>query len=219
MESAPLASLAELAAYLGEEVLGRERFGDIGIGAQREPLAHLGLAALGGQHDDARSLPLGTLADLLTHLETAFQRQHHIGQDEVGTAPRHALERFLTVARDDDVVTGPMQQVFERDDDVGLVIGDQHGLGHGAIPAALGSATQTLVSASPCGNGIVKLNFAPFPDSLSTHRRPPKCLTICLLMESPRPVPPGFCVNVSPTCRNFSKMISWSSRRIPGPLS
>src|ERR1700735_5299147 len=40
-------------------------------------------------------------------------------------------------------------------------------------------------------SGTEKENFDPAPTSLSTQRRPPCTSTMCLAMESPRPVPPA----------------------------
>ena len=49
--------------------------------------------------------------------------------------------------------------------------------------------------------------------------RPPWRSTIWRQMGSPRPVPLGFSVSVSPACLNFSKMVSRSLAAMPEPLS
>src|ERR1700674_415479 len=192
---------AEQPAYIGHQILGRERLGDVRVGAKRESLADLGFASLGRQHDGADVLPLGRLANLLAHFEAAFQRQHHVEQNHIGSMQCHAGERLLSVTRHNHLVAGALQQVFERDDDIGLVVGNQHGLAHGATPAGLRFPACRVASASAPArrSGTVNENTAPWPGSLSTHRWPPKCVTILRLMESPSPVPCGFSVSVSPT--------------------
>ena len=76
-----------------------------------------------------------------------------------------------------------------------------------------------IVHLPPCATGIVNENVAPRPGSLATHSSPPNCRTISREIGSPRPVPCGRSVSVSPTCRNFSKIAPWCSAAIPMPLS
>ncbi len=57
------------------------------------------------------------------------------------------------------------------------------------------------------------------PARSRTQSRPPKWPTMRRQIASPSPVPAGFSVSVSPTCRNFSKIRSWFSALIPTPLS
>src|SRR6266571_5273101 len=76
--------VSEQLAHFGDQTLGRERLGDVRVGAESEPFAHFGIAPLSGKHDDARVLPFGRLTDPLAHLEAVLQRQHHVEQDEIG---------------------------------------------------------------------------------------------------------------------------------------
>ena len=67
--------------------------------------------------------------------------------------------------------------------------------------------------------GSVKVKVEPLPGSDSTQMRPPCSSTRLLDRASPRPVPSGRSPFVASACWNSSKMRSWSSAAIPGPVS
>src|SRR2546426_7031502 len=176
--SGPLEQLADLA----HEVPGRERFRDVEVGANRQPLVDLRVTPLCGQHDDLDVPPVGALAYALAHFVAAARRHHHVEQHEVGVALLDQLERLVTVARDAHFVAAALQQELDGRDNVRLVVGDQDFLAQVRAPV-----------------GRVNEKRAPLPGLLSTHILPPKCSTIWRLICSPRPLPCGLSVSVSPT--------------------
>src|SRR5439155_12267448 len=112
------------------------------------------------------------------------------------------------IAGDAGFVTATPHEEIEGGHDALLVLGDQHAVAYAACASARAGA-----------NGSVKEKVDPRPGSLATQSRPPRRSTISRQMARPRPVPAGFCVSVSPTWRNFSKIAFWCSRPMPTPLS
>src|SRR6185503_3393448 len=178
----------------GDQLLVRERLGDIGVGAERQPAL------------DPRLARRRVLAHAPADLEAVAARHHHVEQQEVGPELLRQPERLLAVARHPHLVAAAAHQELERDHDARLVLRDQHP--HAALPSL----------ASPT-SGRVNEKHAPCPGRLSTQRRPPECSMMRRLMYRPRPLPCGLPVSGSPAWRNFSKIRSWCSALIPGPLS
>ena len=87
-----------------------------------------------------------------------------------------------------------------------------------AAPRGPGSS-RSAPAPSGAATGSVNENVEPRPTSDSTHRRPPCCSTISRQMGSPRPVPRGVSVSVSPAWLNCSKTLAWSSGAMPMPVS
>jgi hypothetical protein len=78
--------------------------------------------------------------------------------------------------------------------------------GHGARDPAAAAAIQSGVgpqTGPPGLTGTVKEKVEPSPRRLRTHRRPPKLLMISREIASPRPLPLGFCVSLSPAWLKF----------------
>src|SRR5215831_1609247 len=69
---------------------------------------------------------------------------------------------------------------------------------------------------SPWPTGRVNVNVDPSPDWLVTQIRPPCSSMNFRESASPSPVPSTF-LSAVPTCRNSSKIASWSSARYPRP--
>ena len=75
---------AEQLAHLCGQLPGRERLGHVGIGAERHALGDIGLAALGGEHQDLRAGERLVGAHRLQHLEAGLARHHDVEQHQVG---------------------------------------------------------------------------------------------------------------------------------------
>ena len=73
-------------------------------------------------------------------------------------------------------------------------------------------------TAMPRLAGSVNTNVLPLPSSLSTQIRPPCSSTSRFDSARPRPVP-SRCSAPASVCWNSSKMRSWSSGAMPGPVS
>src|SRR5688572_25644192 len=128
------------------------------------------------------------------------------------------------VAGNRHLVAGFLQQELERHEYVGLVLGDQdlfrrlppHACRDPGHVPNLGSGRTTGARAGRGdSSGTVNEKVEPSPGRLRTHKRPPKWSMIWREMASPRPLPLGFWVSVSPTWRNFSNISSWSAGLIP----
>src|SRR5438552_17057185 len=100
-------------------------------------------------------------------------------------------EGSFAVTRPANAMAIALQEEFDRRDDARLVVGNQYLPAHVAAPV-----------------GSVNEKRAPLPSRLSTHIRPPKCSTIWRLMLSPRPLPCGLSVSVSPTWWNLLNIAS-----------
>ena len=178
----------QLAHLLGQ-LAGRDRLGHVGIGTERGALGDVGVTALGGQHHDLHAGQRLVGAHRLAHLEAAHARHHHVQQHQRGPLAPDRVQRRRPVARDADFVPLALHQVFERDDDVRLVVGDQDLVGHRVV--------------SSCCHGSSNPKQAPCPGSDFNHMRPPNCSTIWRLIGKPRPVPCGRLLT-APPWRNFS---------------
>jgi hypothetical protein len=172
--------------HLGHQLLGGEGLGHVGIGAHAQALVDIGVTALRGEHQHQRVGDLLFGAQLLADLVAALLGHHHVQQHQARALAAQQVQRLLAVTRHEHLVAGALHQVFERDDDVRLVVGDQHLVRHGLSP-----------SCCAC-QGSVKKKHAPCAVSSRKPMRPPKCSTIWRLIGKPKPVPCGRCTPSPP---------------------
>src|SRR5262249_28129958 len=102
-----------------------------------------------------------------------------------------------------------LEELRDQGEHLGLVVDDEERRGRGVPFAHLVSTVAAGgASGTPVGDG------APAPGALVTWRSPPWRATSECAMGRPRPVPcPALVV------KNGSKMRSWTSGAMPGPLS
>ena len=81
----------------GEQHIGRERFGDIGVGPALITL-HLMLAqGTGREQDDGDMRGGDVILDTLTELQTVHHRHHHVAHNQVGHNLIGQLKTLLPV--------------------------------------------------------------------------------------------------------------------------
>ena len=83
----------EQAAHPERELLGRERLGEVVVGAEREAADPVGLLPPRGQQDDADVLGLVPLAQLGQHVVARHAGQHEVEDHDVGPLLPRGLER------------------------------------------------------------------------------------------------------------------------------
>ena len=132
---------------------GRERLGDIVVGAGVEPAHPVALLAARRQHDDRQVGGRGLAAQLAADLDARHQRQHPVEQDEVGHVLLDRGQRLLAVIGHRDAKARLLEVVAQQFDQRRLVLDDQHarlhrrgldvaagrggaGHAHGVFPAA-----------------------------------------------------------------------------------
>src|ERR1041385_2060773 len=82
----------EQRAHPPHEIAGRERFGDVDVGAHGHAFGDFGVAPFGGEHDDLDIPPVLALADRPAHFVAALLRHHHVEHDKIGPGGFDALE-------------------------------------------------------------------------------------------------------------------------------
>jgi hypothetical protein len=110
--------------------VGRERLRDVGVRAERGAFREVGVAALRGQHQDPDAGEIGIGTHRLADVETALAGIMTSSSTRSGRSFRIAAKRLVAVARHADRMAFALHQELERDQDVRLVVGDQHFLGH-----------------------------------------------------------------------------------------
>src|SRR5206468_10840058 len=114
--------------------------------------------------------------DRATHCEAVHAWEHQVEDDEVRFGRAEDLESLFSVLRGGDLVAFAPQGVPDRVPQIGLVVGEQDAAHTGWKPAT----------------GNVKENVAPRPGpGLAARITPPCASTMCLAIESPRPLPPS----------------------------
>ena len=83
---------AQHGANARQHFLGRERLGDVVVGASVQAGDAVGLVAARGQHQDRHALGARVLAPFLGQRQAAFARQHPVEQDHIG---QHGVEFAL----------------------------------------------------------------------------------------------------------------------------
>src|SRR5262245_37816056 len=204
----------------GVHILPRQELADLGQQLARAVgLGHISVAPGGARlalvarerirgHDNDRD---GTGRRVGFEPARGFVAVHHrqlnVHQDQVGALSADRGERFLTVLRLDQLVTGVTQEIAQDLPVVHLILDHQDACAH-QCPTCFSTLT-----------GTVKENVDPRPSSDSTHSRPPCISMMRLAIASPSPVPP-FCLVVEESaCWNSSNILAWSFSAMPGPVS
>src|SRR6185503_3969727 len=113
----------------------------------------------------------------------AASRKHDVQEHEMRSEFADQAQRLLAFARHARFERAASHQELERGDDALLVFGDDDAL-HAM-------ATARSRPAPAAGSGSMNENIEPRPGALSTHKRPPRCSTICRQIARPSPVPAG----------------------------
>ena len=110
---------------LASSSIGVEGLDDVVVGSGLQAGDLVGAQRLRGEHDDGRVGGLGVLAQALRHLEPVDPRHHHVEQDQIGPDLSGALQRFLAVTGDRDVIARRAQVHLDESRDVWIVVDDQ----------------------------------------------------------------------------------------------
>ena len=111
--------LRQLALDRHEELLRRERFGDVAVGTGAQGGGRVRVVRLArGQYEDRRETGGLERAQTLDRFDAGNPRHHHVAEDEVWARPSGRFEPACAVRRADDVV-----QRFENALDVGAQVG------------------------------------------------------------------------------------------------
>src|SRR2546425_1251091 len=193
--------------HASEQFSDREGLGDVVIGSEFETHNLIHFLAARGKHDDGNR---GALRfQLLTHIQPAHARHHHIEDDQVWGILQSPLEPFHAVECRYHLKPLILEIIAEPRDHVWLILDDQNfrcshdlslGLSpeHGTTPRSVAphAAASAVRNAGSNGNAIV--NLLPFSGVLSTSTSPPCARAMWRTSERPNPDPLMLCTSGSP---------------------
>jgi len=104
------------------QLLGRERLGEIVVGAEGESFDPVGLFLARGENDDAQVLRLLEAAQLGQHVVPGRARQHQVEHDEVGSLFPSRPERVAAIRGRRDAVPRLGEMIRHERGDIGLVV-------------------------------------------------------------------------------------------------
>src|SRR4030067_2204680 len=115
----------------GDELFGRERLGDVIIGAQLQAQDLVGLIAPGGDHDHRDGSPLLLPPQELADLQPIDIGEHEIKKDQVGDVFLQRIEKTLTIGKAVRPEARPLEMESDEVDDIRLIIDHGNELVHG----------------------------------------------------------------------------------------
>ena len=120
---------AEQRAQPGEQLLQRERLGEVVVGAGVEPLHPVADRVAGGEHQDRQVVARG--AQRAGGLDAVEARHHHVDHEGVRGLPGDAGQRLGTVAGQRDGVAVELQGAAQRLAHRPVVVDDEDARGLG----------------------------------------------------------------------------------------
>src|SRR6266849_3031556 len=189
-----------------EQFSDREGFGDVVIGSEFETHNLVHFLAARGKHDDGNRRALRL--QLLTHIEPAHARHHHVEDDQVRGILQSPLEPFHAVECRYHLEALVLEIIAEPRDHVRLIFDDQNLRSHdlslglspeyGTTPNSVAShaAASAVRKAGSNGNAIV--NLLPFSGVLATITYQPCARAMWRTSERPNPDPLMLCTSGSP---------------------
>src|SRR6516164_2703520 len=180
---------------------------DVGVAAGLAGLDVVAAQRVRGHRDDRDRAKCEVTLDPARRLISIEARELDIHEDQVGTLRLRKSYPFFPRDGLDDLIAGAREEVPQNAPVVLVVLGYQDSFPHqafGSHSAATGSSNQKV---EPC------------PGLDVTPTRPRCNSTIRLAIVRPRPVPSLGRVLELSACWNSSKILCWSSSRIPGPVS
>ena len=142
------------------QLLGRERLGEVVVGAEREAADPVGLLPPRGQEDDAHVAGLLPLPQLGQHVVARDAGQHQVEDDDVGPLLPRGPERVGAVGRRGDPEARLGEVIRHQRRDVGLVVHHEDAVRHAASWRGASSSTSRLQH--PC----VGMRSAPIRGAL-----------------------------------------------------
>ena len=121
---------AEQGSYPERQLLGRERLGQIVVGAQRQPADPVGLFPPGGEENDADILGFLPPSKLCQHVIARDTGQHQIEDHHVGPFLPRRLQGVGPVGGGGHPIAHLGQVVGDQRGDVRLVVHDEDTMGH-----------------------------------------------------------------------------------------
>src|SRR5205807_8347636 len=132
---------------------GRERLGEIVVGAQLEADDAIDLVGLGGEHDDRKRRGGRIGAYPPAHLETVDAGQHQVEHDQIGQPLAQAGQRLGAVAGGVTAKAVAGEMVDDQVPDVRLVLDDQDVGGHRVASDAAQTQEQPAGGGDQRGGG------------------------------------------------------------------
>ncbi len=132
----------------GRELLGHEGLGDVVVGPGLEARDDVVAVGAGGDHDDRHP---AVVPDPAAHREAVEAGQVEVEEHDVRVVAVHGLESLLAVRGLGDVVPLVLQREAQGPPDPGIVLDEQHTLGHRRImpPTDRGRAGAARRQAAP----------------------------------------------------------------------
>jgi hypothetical protein len=121
---------AQDGAQAGEELVHRERLGQVIVGALIEATDAIALVAAGRQHDDRRVARLAARAQPAADFDPRNLGQHPVEQDEIGADLVGEKQGLFAVARQRNAIAFLLEIVFEQKRQRFLVLDDQNVRNH-----------------------------------------------------------------------------------------
>ena len=118
-----LTAAAQHRAHPGDQFPGRERLGDVVIGAEFQADDLVDLAVLGGQHDHRN---VGPLAQRPADLAARQTGKHQVQQHEIGAVPVESLDRVRPGRADRYLEALPAQHVGQGIAERLLILDHEH---------------------------------------------------------------------------------------------
>ena len=110
-------------AQPGQQLLERERLGEVVVGAGVEPLDPVADRVAGGEHEDRQVV--ARRAERAGRLDAVEPRHHHVDHDRVGRDAADAGERLGAVAGERHLVAVELQRATQRVTDRPVVVDDE----------------------------------------------------------------------------------------------
>src|SRR5262245_11141027 len=164
-------------AHLGDEIVGKARFGHKGIAAGFLRAFRCARERVSGQRDD-RNIPSPLVRlELPCRLPAVHPRERQIHQDQIGDEREGLLKRLVAVARFSDAKPAESQVLRVHLARILIIVNDQN--------------QRSLFGTHWGGSrGIVSVNVEPCPRLLRSVIRPPSDVASLRQIASPSPVPP-----------------------------
>ena len=155
-----------------------------------EPAPHVRLLRLRSEQQELHRSQLEVCADLPDDLDPVGRGHADVEHGDHGPPLAGERERLVPGARRDDVEAVALQPCRDEEEDVLVVLGDEHdGKAHAT------SSGSAVDDATRCGSSSRKT--LPPPARRAAEIRPPCASTTARAMNSPRPVP-GTCALTAP---------------------
>jgi hypothetical protein len=140
---------AQPGADPGDQFLGRERLGDVVVGAGLQAEDHVDRVGLGRQHHDRDT---GFHPDLATDLQPVLAGQHQVEQHQVGACLVEGCHGLVTRADEDGLEALLTEHDTEHLAERRVVVDDQNPAFHQNLrmPAAGASTEHTSLTCTPC---------------------------------------------------------------------